>query len=88
MEKLRKGTPILLLRGTADWWAESIQTFRMASALYEVKHPFRLVLLEGGDHAMTEHREEVDRWSESGSTVTCGTASGSPVLRRMDDDRR
>jgi hypothetical protein len=33
----------------------------MASALYEVKHPFRFVFFEGGDHGLSEHRAEVDR---------------------------
>ena len=60
-EKLYKQTPILILHGTADWRVNPIQSIRMAKALYEAKHPFRLVLLEGGDHALSEHAEEVNR---------------------------
>jgi hypothetical protein len=33
----------------------------MAAALYQHKHPFRLVFFEGADHALTEHRAEVLR---------------------------
>lgn len=60
-EKLHKETPILLLHGTADWRVHPTQSIAMASALLEAKHPFRLVLLEGGDHGLTEHRPEVER---------------------------
>jgi hypothetical protein len=33
----------------------------MAAALYAVQHPFRCVFFEGGDHGLTEYRDEVDR---------------------------
>jgi dipeptidyl aminopeptidase/acylaminoacyl peptidase len=33
----------------------------MARALLAAKKPFRLVMLEGGDHGLREWREEVDR---------------------------
>jgi dipeptidyl aminopeptidase/acylaminoacyl peptidase len=59
--KLSKRTPILLLHGSADWRVHPSQTFRMAAALYAVQHPFRFVFFEGGDHGLTEYREEVDR---------------------------
>lgn len=60
-EKLAGNTPILLLHGSADWRVHPTQSLRMASALYENKHPFRLVFFEGGDHGLSEYREEVDR---------------------------
>jgi dipeptidyl aminopeptidase/acylaminoacyl peptidase len=60
-EKLHKKTPILLLHGSADWRVHPAEALTMASKLYESKHPFRFVLFEGGDHELTEHREEVDR---------------------------
>ncbi|MEX2118044.1 MAG: prolyl oligopeptidase family serine peptidase [Pirellulales bacterium] len=60
-EKLHKKTPILLLHGTADWRVSPTQSLRMAEALYRFKHPFRLVLYEGGDHGLSEHRADVDR---------------------------
>jgi dipeptidyl aminopeptidase/acylaminoacyl peptidase len=60
-EKLHKKTPILLLHGSADQRVHPTEALTMASKLYESKHPFRFVLFEGGDHELTEHREEVDR---------------------------
>lgn len=60
-EALARNTPILLLHGSADWRVHPTQALRMASALYESSHPFRLVFFEGGDHGLTEHQEEVDR---------------------------
>ncbi len=60
-EKLCKTTPILLLHGSADWRVHPTEGLRMADALFESKHPFRFVFLEGGDHGLTEHRDEVYR---------------------------
>ena len=60
-EKLLPQAPILLLHGTADWRVNPTDSLRMATALLERKHPFRLVMLEGGDHGLSEHRAEVNR---------------------------
>jgi dipeptidyl aminopeptidase/acylaminoacyl peptidase len=60
-EKLPAKTPLLLLHGTADWRVHPRQAMTMASKLLDLKRPFRLVLLEGGDHGLSEHRSEVDR---------------------------
>ena len=60
-EKLNKKTPILIFHGTADWRSSPQYSLEMAVALLKLKHPFRLVMLEGGDHDATEHLEEVDR---------------------------
>ena len=59
-EKLCKKTPILLLHGSADWRVDPTEALAMATKLYETKHPFRFVFFEGGDHALSEHRPEVD----------------------------
>lgn len=75
-EKLNPKTPILLLHGSADWRVDPTQSLRMATALYEAKHPFRLVFFEGGDHGLSEFRDEVndqvvkwlDRYVRDGET--------------------
>jgi len=59
-ERLCKSTPILLLQGTADWRVSPLSALRFAEALLAAKHPFRLVMLEGSDHALTEHGDERD----------------------------
>jgi dipeptidyl aminopeptidase/acylaminoacyl peptidase len=57
-ERLYKKTPILIMHGTADWRVNPLDSIRLATRLYEVKIPFRLVIFEGGDHGLTEFREE------------------------------
>ena len=65
-DELHPKTPILLLHGSGDWRVVPTQSLRMATALYEAKRPFRLVFFEGGDHGLSEFRDEVDeqvlRW--------------------------
>lgn len=60
-DKLNMNTPILLLHGTADWRVDCSQSIAMANALLPLKHPFRLVLLEGGDHGLSDYRAEESR---------------------------
>ena len=60
-EKLCKTTPILLLQGSADWRVHPTEGLRMADALFAARHPFRFVFFEGGDHGLSEHRDEVGR---------------------------
>jgi dipeptidyl aminopeptidase/acylaminoacyl peptidase len=60
-EKLHKQTPILLLHGSADWRVDPTDSLRMATALFEQKHPFRLVFFEGGDHGLSEYSDEVNQ---------------------------
>jgi dipeptidyl aminopeptidase/acylaminoacyl peptidase len=60
-ERLHKGTPILLLHGSSDWRVHPTQALNMARALYEARHPFRLVFFEGDDHSLSGNRVEVDR---------------------------
>lgn len=59
--RLCKKTPILLLQGTADWRVEPQECLDMAKALQAARHPYRLIMLEGGDHGLSEHTPEVRR---------------------------
>jgi dipeptidyl aminopeptidase/acylaminoacyl peptidase len=59
-EKLHKETPILILHGTSDWRVNPNQALGMAGALLEARHPYRLMMFEGGDHGLSEFRDEVD----------------------------
>jgi len=58
VDRLSPTTPILILHGTADWRVSPRQSQMMAAALLDNRRPFRLVLLEGSDHQLNEHREE------------------------------
>jgi len=59
-DKICKTTPILIMHGTADWRVVPQQAIALASELLKEKVPFRLVLFEGGDHGLSEHRVEVN----------------------------
>lgn len=61
VDQIHDGTPLLLLHGSADWRVLPTESLRMATALFEARHPFRLMFFEGGDHGLSEYRSEVDR---------------------------
>ncbi len=59
-EKLSKNTPMLILHGTYDNRVLPHDSLDLSYELLKYKIPFRLVMLEGGDHFMRKHRKEVD----------------------------
>ncbi len=59
-EKLPKETPLLLIHGNADERVLPHDSIDLSYKLLEHKIPFRLVMLEGGDHFLKSHRKEVD----------------------------
>ncbi len=61
VDELSATTPILILHGTADWRVSPKQALAMAQTLQAARHPYRLIMFEGGDHGLSEHREEVSR---------------------------
>jgi dipeptidyl aminopeptidase/acylaminoacyl peptidase len=52
-------TPILIVHGTADWRVSPTDSLNMAGRLLAHRIPFRLVMLEGGDHGLSEYELEV-----------------------------
>ncbi len=60
-ESICKTTPLLIMHGSADWRVSPSQALDLVGKLHRVKHPVRFAFLEGGDHALSEHRAEVDR---------------------------
>lgn len=60
VDKLPK-TNYLLLHGGADTTVPPFQTLDIASRFQELNIPYRLAILEGGDHFLRNHRREVDR---------------------------
>ncbi len=55
---LPDNVPILLIHGTADNRGDALDTLAMATNLQKVNVPYRLVVFEGGDHALTRHHPE------------------------------
>lgn len=64
-DKLCKTTPILILHGSDDWRVDAHQVLLMVLELNRIKHPFRFVYYENGDHELSQHREEVDQMVEN-----------------------
>lgn len=61
-DKFCETTPIMLLHGSADWRVSPEDALDMAAQLYKNKHPFRFHFYEGGDHGLTEYRDNT--WHE------------------------
>ena len=59
-DKLPSNTPLLLMHGTNDDRVLPHDSLDLSYKLLEYKIPFRLIMLEGGDHFMKKHRKEVD----------------------------
>lgn len=51
--------PILIVHGTADWRVSPTDSLSLARLLLDRRIPFRLVLLEGGDHVLNEYELDV-----------------------------
>jgi len=60
-DKLPKETPLLIIHGAKDNRVLPHDSLDLSYKLLENDIPFRLVMLEGGDHFLKNHRKEVDR---------------------------
>ena len=59
-EKLSKTTPLLMIHGNEDNRVLPHDSLDLSYKLLDLKIPYRLVMLEGGDHFLKSHRKEVD----------------------------
>ncbi len=60
VQKLNKETPMLIIHGNKDDRVLVKDPIELSTKLLENENIFRLVLLEGGDHFLKTHRNEVD----------------------------
>jgi dipeptidyl aminopeptidase/acylaminoacyl peptidase len=67
-DKLSKNTSMLIIHGTNDERVLPHDSIDLSYELLKHKIPFRLLMLEGGDHFNKKHRKEVDemrrKWFE------------------------
>ncbi len=61
VDKFSKNVPILLLHGNSDWRVKSTQSLNLALEFEKYRIPYRLKIFEGGDHGISEFRDEVDK---------------------------
>lgn len=59
-DKLPKTTSLLIIHGNADERVLPHDSIDLSYKLLDLKVPFRLVMLEGGDHFLKSHRKKVD----------------------------
>jgi dipeptidyl aminopeptidase/acylaminoacyl peptidase len=59
-EKLFKTTPMSIIHGNADNRVLPHDSLDLSYKLLDLKIPYRLVMLESGDHFLKSHRKEVD----------------------------
>ncbi|MEO8231166.1 MAG: prolyl oligopeptidase family serine peptidase [Ignavibacteriota bacterium] len=59
-DQLSKTTPMLIIHGNADSRVLPHDSLDLSYKLLDLKIPYRLVMLEGGDHFLKSHRKEVD----------------------------
>ncbi|MEQ9309755.1 MAG: prolyl oligopeptidase family serine peptidase [Balneolaceae bacterium] len=59
VDKLPKNVPILMLHGNADWRVKPEQSLKLALEFEKERIPYRLIIFEGGDHGISEHKQEV-----------------------------
>ena len=58
VDRLPRNVPILLVHGTADWRVDPRDSMDMAQSLFATRRPFRLLLIEGADHLISERRDD------------------------------
>ncbi len=59
IDEFPKDVPILVMHGNADWRVLPEQSLQLAVEFQKNKIPYRLMMFEGGDHGITERRDEV-----------------------------
>lgn len=60
-DKFPKDVPILMLHGSSDWRVKPEQSLNLALEFEKYKVPYRLIMFEGGDHGISEHKTEVNK---------------------------
>ncbi|WP_044402739.1 S9 family peptidase [Lacinutrix sp. Hel_I_90] len=60
VDQFPKNTPILVLHGNADWRVKSTNSLKLAFEFEKYRIPYRLTIFDGGDHGITEYKEEVN----------------------------
>ncbi len=59
-DKFPKDVPILMLHGNSDWRVKPEQSLNLALEFEKNRIPYRLIIFEGGDHGISEHKKEVN----------------------------
>ncbi|MBI2627390.1 prolyl oligopeptidase family serine peptidase [Candidatus Nomurabacteria bacterium] len=63
IKKFNKKTPLLIMHGSADWRVNPKDSILLAEKLYKKKIPYRLIIFEGGDHALSEYSKARNKYA-------------------------
>lgn len=58
LNEFPKTTPMLIMHGTSDWRVSPEESYNISMEFQKRKIPYRLVMFEGADHGLTEHKTE------------------------------
>lgn len=61
VDKLAKDVPILILHGNSELRVKPEQSLKLALEFEKYRIPYRLIMFEGGDHGISEHKKEVNK---------------------------
>lgn len=59
-QEFPKNVPILIMHGNSDRRVRPEHSLRLALEFEKYRIPYRLLIFEGADHGISEHRDEVD----------------------------
>ncbi|TDN80388.1 prolyl oligopeptidase family protein [Salegentibacter sp. 24] len=60
VDQFPNDVPILMLHGNSDWRVKPEQSLKLALKFEKHRIPYRLIMFEGGDHGISENKEEVN----------------------------
>jgi len=58
-DKFSKDVPVLMMHGNADWQVKPENSLRLAMEFDKFRIPYRLIIFEGGNHGLSQHKSEV-----------------------------
>lgn len=61
VDQFPNDVPILMLHGNSDRRVKPEQSLKLALEFEKHRIPYRLIMFEGGDHGISEHKEEVNK---------------------------
>jgi len=60
VDKFPNNVPILMMHGNADWRVKPEQSLNLTLEFEKNRIPYKLIIFEGGDHGISEHKKEVN----------------------------
>ena len=59
VDKFPTNIPVLMMHGTSDWRVKSSGALQLALEFDKYRVPYKLIMYDGADHAISEHKQDV-----------------------------